>query len=56
MFFILFPNGFVPRSTEHQRMIVQGQANQGLPIEGVVPGEDKSELESKDELTKGSKK
>ena len=54
--FPVFPNGFVPRSTEHQRMIVQGQANQGLPIEGVVPGEDKSELESKDELTKGSKK
>ena len=36
-------------------MIVQGQANQGMPDEGEIPGEDKSELVSKDELTKGSK-
>jgi len=54
--FPVFPNGFVPRSTEHQRAIVQGQANAGMPVEGVIPGEDKSEIESKDELTKGSKK
>jgi len=54
--FPVFPNGFIPRSTEHQRAIVQGQANQGLPAEGVIPGEDKSEIESKEELTKGSKK
>ncbi len=54
--FPVFPNGFVPRSTEHQRAIVQGQSNQGMPVEGVIPGEDKSELENKDELVKGSKK
>ena len=54
--FPVFPNGFVPRSTEHQRAIVQGQANAGMPVEGVIPGEDKSEVESKDEITKGSKK
>ena len=54
--FPIFANGFVPRSLEHQRMVIQGQANQGLPItEGVVPGEDKSELERPEIPTKGSK-
>lgn len=42
--FPIFPNGFVPRSVEQQRLIVQGEANQGLPITGNIPGEDKSEI------------
>lgn len=54
--FPIFPNGFTPRSLEHQKMVVQGQANAGMPVEGIVPGEDKSELDNPDEPQKGSKK
>ena len=55
--FPIFPNGFVPRSLEQQRIIVQGQANIGLPITGAIPGEDKSEIEEPTEYNKkGSKK
>ena len=55
--FPIFPNGFTPRSAEHQTIMIQGQANQGLPVSGQVPGQDKSEIEEQDEYTKkGSKK
>jgi hypothetical protein len=55
--FPIFPNGFIPRSLEQQRVVVQGQANQGLPITGAIPGEDKSEIEEPTEYNKkGSKK
>jgi hypothetical protein len=54
--FPVFPNGFIPQSLEQQRAIVQGQANQGMTVTGSIPGQDKSELEDKQELTKGSKK
>ena len=54
--FPIFPNGFTPRSAEHQQIVIQGQANQGLPLSGQVPGKDKSEIEDKEELQKGSKK
>ncbi len=47
--FPVFPNGFTPMSAEQQRVIVQGEANQGLPISGVIPGQDKSEIEEKGE-------
>ena len=47
--FPIFPNGFIPRSIEQQRLIVQGQANQGMPITGNIPGEDKSEILEKGE-------
>ena len=47
--FPVFPNGFVPQSLEQQRAIVQGQANQGLPVTGNIPGQDKSEIEEKGE-------
>ena len=47
--FPVFPNGFTPMSAEQQRVVVQGEANQGLPISGVIPGQDKSEIEEKGE-------
>ena len=47
--FPIFPNGFTPRSMEQQRALVQGQANRGEPITGMIPGEDKSEIEEKGE-------
>lgn len=47
--FPVFPNGFTPMSAEQQRVVVQGEANQGLPVSGVIPGEDKSEIEEKGE-------
>ena len=47
--FPIFPNGFTPLSAEQQRVIVQGEANQGLPISGVIPGEDNSEIDQKGE-------
>lgn len=53
--FPVFANGFTPRSLEHQRIVIQGQANTGMPVNGVVPGEDKSELEKPEIITKGSK-
>ena len=52
----IFPNGFVPRSIEQQRIVVQGQANQGLPVTGQIPGEDKTDLDKPEDYTKGSKK
>lgn len=45
--FPIFPNGFTPKSKEQQQIIVQGDANRGAPITGMIPGEDKSELEQK---------
>ena len=45
--FPIFPNGFVPRSKEQQTVIVQGDANRGTQITGMIPGEDKSEIEEK---------
>ena len=55
--FPIFPNGFTPRSAEHQTILIQGQANQGLPVSGQIPGQDKSEIEEQDDYTKkGSKK
>jgi hypothetical protein len=47
--FPIFPNGFTPRSVEQQKLVVQGQANRGEVITGMVPGEDKSEIEEKGE-------
>ena len=47
--FPIFPNGFTPRSLEQQRVVVQGQANQGLPVSGQIPGEDRSEIDEKGE-------
>lgn len=47
--FPIFPNGFVPRSKEQQQVIVQGDANRGTPITGMIPGNDNSELETKGE-------
>ena len=47
--FPIFPNGFTPMSAEQQRVIVQGEANQGLPVSGIIPGEDKSEIDEKGE-------
>lgn len=46
--FPMYPNGYQPLSKEQQTLIVQGQANQGLPITGQIPGEDKSEIEDID--------
>ena len=47
--FPIFPNGFTPLSREQQQIVVQGQANQGKPVTGQIPGEDKSELDQKQE-------
>ena len=47
--FPIFPNGFIPRSIEQQRAMVQGQANRGEKITGMIPGEDKPEIEEKGE-------
>lgn len=56
--FPIFPSGFIPRSLEQQRIVVQGQANQGMPVTGNIPGEDKSEIQDINDYdkTKGSKK
>ena len=43
--FPIFPNGFTPLSREQQQVVVQGQANQGLDITGMIPGEDQSEID-----------
>ena len=43
--FPIFPNGFTPLSREQQQVVVQGQANQGQDITGMIPGEDKSEID-----------
>ena len=42
--FPIFPTGFVPESAEQQTAVVQGQANRGEEITGMIPGEDNSEL------------
>ena len=41
--FPIFPNGFIPKSAEHQTAIVQGAANRGDAVVGMIPGEDKSD-------------
>ena len=41
--FPIFQQGFIPRSKEHMQMIVQGQANRGEQIGGVVPGTEQNE-------------
>ena len=41
--FPIFPNGFVPRSREHMKVVVQGQANKGELITQVVPGQEANE-------------
>jgi len=43
--FPIFPNGYVPRSIEQQRLVVQGETNRGEQVTGMIPGEDKSELD-----------
>jgi hypothetical protein len=35
--FPMFFNAPVPMSAEHQQAVVQGQANQGLPVSGAIP-------------------
>jgi len=47
--FPIFPNGFTPLSREQQQIVVQGQANKGQEITGQIPGEDRQELEPKQE-------
>ena len=42
--FPIFPSGFVPESALQQQAKVQGQANRGEDITGMIPGEDRSEL------------
>lgn len=42
--FPIFPTGFVPESAAQQEAVVQGQANRGDEITGMIPGEDSSEL------------
>ena len=42
--FPIFPTGFVPESALQQQAVVQGQANRGEEITGMIPGEDNSEL------------
>lgn len=54
--FPMFPNGFTPLSKEQQTIVVQGQANQGQEITGMIPGEDRSEIEDPTEIIPGSKK
>lgn len=39
--FPVFPNGFIPKSAEHQTAVIQGAANRGDVVEGIIPGEDK---------------
>ena len=41
--FPIFPNGFVPRSREHMQLVVQGQANRGDQISGIVPGQEQND-------------
>ncbi len=41
--FPIFPNGFIPKSAEHQTAIVQGAANRGDAVVGIIPGEDRSD-------------
>ena len=40
--FPVFPNGFIPKSAEHQTAVIQGAANRGEEVIGIIPGEDKS--------------
>jgi len=40
--FPVLSDGFAPRSAEHQTVVVQGEANQGMPITGRIPGKDKT--------------
>jgi hypothetical protein len=47
--FPIFPNGFRPLSREQQQIVVQGQANRGEEVTGQIPGEDRQELEPKQE-------
>ena len=42
--FPIFPTGFVPESALQQQARVQGEANRGEEITGMIPGEDNSEL------------
>ena len=41
--FPIFPNGFIARSREHQEILIQGQANRGEAITGMVPGKEVNE-------------
>ena len=41
--FPIFSTGFIPRSREHQQLVIQGQANRGDEITGVVPGQETNE-------------
>ena len=41
--FPIFQQGFIPRSKEHMQTIVQGQANRGEQIGGMVPGTEQNE-------------
>jgi hypothetical protein len=41
--FPIFPNGFVARSREHQEIIIQGEANRGDSITGMIPGKEVNE-------------
>lgn len=42
--FPIFPTGFVPESALQQQARVQGEANRGEEITGMIPGEDNGEL------------
>ena len=41
--FPIFSTGFIPRSREHQQLVIQGQANRGDEITGVIPGQEVNE-------------
>jgi len=43
--FPIFEKGFIPRSREHVEAMVQGQANRGDPITGIIPGKDNSDAD-----------
>tara|TARA_R100000951_G_C2652384_1_gene184798 strand:- start:3578 stop:5689 length:2112 start_codon:yes stop_codon:yes gene_type:complete len=43
--FPIFPNGFTPLSKEQQQIVVQGQANRGEQVTGMIPGEETQDIE-----------
>ena len=41
--FPIFPAGFIPQSREQQEIVVQGQANRGDTVTGIIPGKETEE-------------
>ena len=41
--FPIFTQGFVPRSSRHMELIVQGQSNRGEQVNEIVPGTEQNE-------------